>query len=56
MSDTEFREEIMKLIVSDNGYVPDTGSQADVNAQAIAMLKEAVEAHELIWQTFFMIA
>lgn len=56
MSDTKFREEVMKLIVSDHGYVLDTGSQDDVNAQAIAMLKDAVERHELIWQTFFMIA
>lgn len=39
----------MKLIVSDHGYILDTGSQADVDAQAIAMLKEAVADYEMIW-------
>lgn len=56
MSDSEFRKAMMELLISENGYVLDTGTQYDVNTEVIARIREKIAKHPKLWRLFFMVA
>ena len=47
---------VQNLLVSENGYVIDTGNWENVNAEVALRLIEKIKRHPIIWKHLFMIA
>lgn len=47
---------IHNLLISENGYVIDTGNWENVNAEVALRLVEKIKKHPILWKHFFMIA
>ena len=47
---------IQKLLISENGYVIDTGNWENVNAEVALRLVEKIKKHPILWKHFFMVA
>lgn len=47
---------IQNLLISENGYVIDTGNWENVNAEVALRLAEKIKAHPHFWEWFFMVA
>ena len=47
---------IQDLLISEEGYVIDTGNYANANAQVALMLAKNIERHPILWKLFFMVA
>lgn len=47
---------IQKLLISENGYVIDTGNWENVNAKVALRLVEKIKKHPILWKHFFMVA
>ena len=47
---------IHKLLISENGYVIDTGNWENVNAEVALRLVENIKKHPILWKYFFMVA
>ena len=47
---------IHKLLISENGYVIDTGSWENVNAEVALRLVKKIKKHPILWKHFFMVA
>lgn len=45
-----------RLLVSENGYVIDTGNYENVNAEVALRLAEKIKRHPKLWEWFFMVA
>ena len=45
-----------RLLVSKNGYVIETGSYENVNAELALRLAEKIKRHPKLWEWFFMVA
>lgn len=45
-----------RLLVSENGYVLDTGNYENVNAEVALRLAEKIKRHPKLWKFFFMVA
>lgn len=56
MTDTEFRIKIQDLLISEGGYVIDTGNYMNVNEEVIFRLEQKIKRHPMLWKLFFMIA
>ena len=52
----EFSILIHNLLISENGYVIDTGSWENVNAEVALRLVEKIRKHPILWKLFFMVA
>ena len=52
----EFSILIHKLLISENGYVLDTGNWENVNAEVALRLVEKIKKHPILWKHFFMVA
>lgn len=52
----EFSILIQKLLISENGYVIDTGNWENVNAEVALRLVEKIKKHPILWKHFFMVA
>ena len=52
----EFSILVQNLLISDHGYVIDTGNWENVNAEVALCLAEKVRKHPLLWKLFFTIA
>ena len=52
----EFSILIQKLLISENGYVIDTGNWENVNAEVALRLVEKIKKHQILWKHFFMVA
>ena len=52
----EFSILIQNLLVSENGYVIDTGNWKNVNAKVALRLVEKIRKHPILWKLFFMVA
>lgn len=46
---------IQDMIISENGYVIDTGNWENVNAEVALRLAKRIKKHPIIWKLFFMI-
>ena len=52
----EFSILIHNLLISENGYVIDTGNWENVNAEVAWRLVEKIKKHPILWKLFFMVA
>ena len=52
----EFSILIHNLLISENGYVLDTGNWENVNAEVALRLVEKIRKHPILWKHFFMVA
>lgn len=56
LSGFEFSILVQKLLISENGYVIDTGNWENVNAEVALRLVEKIKKHPILWKCFFMVA
>ena len=52
----EFSILIHNLLISENGYVLDTGNWENVNAEVALRLVKKIKKHPILWKHFFMVA
>lgn len=52
----EFSILIQNLLISENGYVIDTGNWENVNAEVALRLVKNIKKHPILWKYFFMVA
>lgn len=56
LSGFDFSLLIQDMTISENGYVIDTGSWENVNAEVALQLAKRIKKHPIIWKIFFMVA
>ena len=56
LSGADFSVLIQNFLVSENGYVLDTGNYENVNAEVVLRLAEKIKRHPKLWEWFFMVA
>ena len=56
LSGFDFSVLMHRLLVSENGYVLDTGNYENVNAEVALRLAEKIKRHPKLWKLFFMVA
>lgn len=56
LSGFDFSVLMQSLLVSEHGYVLDTGNYENVNAEVALRLARNIEKHPLIWKLLFMVA
>ena len=56
LSGLDFSVLMHRLLVSENGYVLDTGNYENVNAEVALRLAEKIKKHPKLWKQFFMVA
>lgn len=56
LSGFDFSILIQRLLVSEHGYVMDTGNWENANAAVALRLANNIEKHPLIWKLLFMVA
>lgn len=56
LEDQEFRVILSDFLISEGGYVLDTGSNKQANAEIVLRLAHKIDKHPIIWNLFFMIA
>ena len=56
LSGFDFSILIQELLVSENGYVINTGNWKNANAEVALRLAERIKRHPVIWKLFFMVA
>lgn len=56
LSGFDFSVLMQSLLVSEHGYVLDTGNYENVNAEVALRLASNIEKHPLIWKLLFMVA
>ena len=56
LSGFDFSILMHRLLVSENGYVIDTGNWENVNAEVALRLAEKIKRHPKLWEWFFMVA
>lgn len=56
LSGFDFSILMQRLLISENGYVIDTGNWENANAAVALYLWERVKRHPVLWELFFMVA
>lgn len=56
LSGFDFSVLMHRLLVSENGYVLDTGNYENVNAEVALRLAEKIKRYPKLWEWFFMVA
>ena len=56
LSGFDFSLLIQDMMISENGYVIDTGNWENVNAEVALRLAERIKKHPIIWKLFFIVA
>ena len=56
MSGLDFSVLMHRLLISEDGYVIDTGNYENVNAEVALRLAEKIKKHPKLWKWFFMVA
>lgn len=56
LNDYDFSILVQNLLISENGYVIDTGNWENVNAKVALRLVEKIRKHPILWKLFFMVA
>lgn len=56
LDEFDFSIAIQDLLISQDGWVIDTGNYTNVNAICLIKLIEAIKKHPIIWKLLFMIA
>lgn len=52
----DFSVLMQRLLISEDGYVIDTGNYENVNAEVALRLANKIRKHPLLWKIFFMVA
>lgn len=55
LSGFDFSVLMHELLVSENGYVLDTGNYENVNAEVALRLAEKIKRHPKLWEWLFMV-
>lgn len=56
LSGFDFSVLMHKFLISEDGYVIDTGNYENVNAEVALRLAKKIKKHPKLWQWFFMVA
>lgn len=56
LSGFDFSVLFHRLLVSENGYVINTGNYKNANAEVALRLTEKIKRHPKLWEWFFMVA
>ena len=56
LSNDEFAALMISFLVSENGYVLDTGTNTQVNAEIALRLEQKIKDHKILWKKIFMVA
>lgn len=56
LSGFDFSLLIQDLLISENGYVIDTGNYENANAEVALRLAKKIKKHPKLWKWFFMVA
>ena len=56
LSGFDFSVLMYRLLVSENGYVINTGTYKNANAEVALRLAEKIKRHPKLWKWFFMVA
>ena len=56
LSGFDFSVLMHEFLISEDGYVIDTGNYENVNAEVTLRLVEKIKKHPKLWQWFFMVA
>ena len=56
LSGFDFSVLMHELLISENGYVIDTGNYENANAEVALRLAEKIMRHPKLWKFFFMVA
>lgn len=56
LNGVDFSVLIQNMLVSENGYVIDTGNWENVNAEVALRLADKIKKHSILWKMFFMVA
>lgn len=56
LSGFDFSVLMQEFLVSEDGYVIDTGNYENVNAEIALRLAKKIKKHPKLWQWFFMVA
>ena len=56
LSGFDFSVLMQEFLVSEDGYVIDTGNYENVNAEIALRLAEKIKKHPKLWEWFFMVA
>ena len=56
LSGLDFSVLMHRLLVSEGGYVIDTGNYENVNAEVALRLAANIKRHPMLWKWFFMAA
>lgn len=56
LTNDEFVFLIQELLVSENGYVLDTGNGGQVNAEIALRIIKKIKKHPKLWEWLFMVA
>lgn len=54
LSGFDFSVLMHELLVSEGGYVLDTGNYENVNAEVVLRLAEKIKRHPVLWQLFMV--
>lgn len=54
LSGFDFSVLMHELLVSEGGYVLDTGNYENVNAEVVLRLAEKIKIHPVLWQLFMV--
>ena len=55
LSGFDFSVLMHRLLISEGGYVIDTGNYENVNAEVALRLAEKIKKHPKLWKWFFMV-
>ena len=56
LTNDEFAFLMQELLVSEDGYVLDTGNGMQVNAEIALRIVKKIKKHPWLWKKFFMVA
>ena len=56
LSGFDFSILIQNTLISEDGYVIDTGNWENVNAEVALRLAKNIKRHPILWKIFFMVA
>lgn len=56
LSGLDFALLMQDLLISEGGYVIDTGNWENVNAEVALRLIDKIKSHPILWKLFFMVA
>ena len=54
LDDSDVRNFLSDMLISEGGYIMDTGSKYDANAIIVLRLAEHIKEHPILWKLFMI--